>query len=213
MFSGSSSVPAAKKWIKNLMEVQETLVDNIKAAKEFQKMYFDWHAREVPVYQKGDWVWLLRRNITTTRPSSKLDFKRLGPFRIDLPIGHDVYHLILPADLSRLHPVFHVSMLLPSIDPKSFPGSIGSKALRGPASLTTKFWDEHNIEAILGYRSPAKNVHQDLVRWRGGSIADDSWIKGSDFASVLHPYMYKFHDTFGGEKLILSPEKIVRILC
>jgi hypothetical protein len=72
-------------------------------------------------------------------------------------------------------------------------------------------WDENNIEAILGYRQPIKKIHQYLVRWRGGSVADDSWIKGSDFAAVLHPYMYKFHDNFGGGKLILSPEKIVWI--
>ena len=31
-----------------------------------------------PMYKIGDEVWLLRRHIQTTRPSSKLDFKRLG---------------------------------------------------------------------------------------------------------------------------------------
>jgi hypothetical protein len=156
---------------------------------------------------------LLRQNIATTRPSSKLDFKRLGPFRVDLPMGHDVYRLILPANLSCIHPIFHISLLLPFIDPKSFPGRIGSKAPRGTALLETQCWNQHNVEAILGYWSPAKNVHQYLVRWRGGSVVDDSWVKGSNFDSVLHPYMYKFHDDFGGEKLILSPEKMIRILC
>jgi hypothetical protein len=135
MFSGGSLVPAAEQWVESLIDVQATLVDNVREAKEFQKAYFDRHAREVPVYEKGEWVWLLRRNITTTCPLSKLDFKRLGPFRIDLPMGHDVYCLILPPDLPCIHPVFHVSLLLPYIDPKSFPGRIGSKAPRGPSSL------------------------------------------------------------------------------
>ncbi|PLW17651.1 hypothetical protein PCASD_15715 [Puccinia coronata f. sp. avenae] len=41
-------------------------------------------------------------------------------------MGHGVYSLILPSDLSCIHPVFHVSLLLPYIEPKSCPGRIGS---------------------------------------------------------------------------------------
>jgi hypothetical protein len=150
IFTGGSLVLAAEQWLESLIDVQATLVDNVRAAKEFQKAYFDCHTQEVPVYEKGEWAWLLRRNVTTTCPLSKLDFKRLGPFRIDLPMGHDVYCLILPSDLSRIHSVFHVSHLLPYIDPKYFPGRIGSKAPRGPSSLEDWFWDENDIKAILG---------------------------------------------------------------
>ena len=35
-----------------------------------------------PAYQVGDGVWLLRQDIQTAYPSSKLDIKRLGLFRI-----------------------------------------------------------------------------------------------------------------------------------
>jgi len=213
MIVGGSSVPAAEKWIETLIDVQATLLDNINSAKVFQKATFDRRTRDAPSYERGDWVWLLRRNIATTRPSTKVDFKRLGPFRVDLAMGRDVYRLILPKDLSRLHPVFHVSLLLPFVDPKTFSGRIGSKAPRGPASLEHRFWDEHDVEAILGYRSPARAVNQYLVRWRGGSTADDSWENGGDFSPSLHPYLEKFHQDFGGAKLILSPGKVVRILC
>ncbi|PLW50812.1 hypothetical protein PCANC_14321 [Puccinia coronata f. sp. avenae] len=213
MFNKGSRVPAADQWLENLVSVQETLLDNIHSAKEYQKRYFDLKARDVPTYEKGDWVWLLWRNIATTRPSTKLDFKRLGPFKVDLPMGNDVYKLILPTDLLRLHPVFHVSLLLPFVDPRSFPGRIGSKAPRGPSSLTHKFWDEHDVEAILGYRSPAKGRHEYLIRWRGGSTADDSWERGGFLSPNLHPYLELFHDTFGGKNIILPPDRSVRILC
>ena len=214
MLTEGSAVPAAESLLSKLLSVQETLADNLRRAKEIQRLYFNHRAREGPVYHAGDWVWLLRRNIATTRPLTKLDFKRLGPFRIDLPMGRDVYRLILPPDLSRLHPVFHVSLLLPFTDPKSFPGRLGSKAPLGPALLKVKFWDESDVEALLGYRSPAKKVHQYLVRWRVGSTADDSWVNGSDFDPILHPHMTQLHDTFGGAKLILLPqEKIIRIPC
>jgi transposase InsO family protein len=212
MFHKGSTVPAAELWLENLVSVQETLIDNIRAAKEYQKAYFDKRTREGPTYERGDWVWLLRRNIATTRPSTKLDFKRLGPFRVDLPMGNDVYRLILPKDLSRLHPVFHASLLLPFVDPKSFPGRIGSRAPRGPASLKTVFWDEQDVELILGYRSPSKGLHEYLVRWRGGLTADDSWERGGDFSPNLHPYMEKIHDEYGAEHIILPPEKVQRVL-
>jgi hypothetical protein len=213
MFNKGSAVPAAEAWLKKLISVQETLLDNIKLAKKFQKEYFDRRVREGEEYQEGEWVWLLRRNIATTRPSSKLDFKRLGPFRVDLSMGKDVYRLILPKDMSRIHPVFHSSLLLPYVDPQSFPGRIGSQAPKGPTSLEPRFWDENDIEAIIGYRSPSKAVHEYLVKWRGGSTADNSWERGGMFSENLHPYLEKFHEEFGTKKIVLPSNKAVRILC
>jgi hypothetical protein len=113
MFNRGSQVPAAEEFLSNITVVQETLANNIRRAKEIQKNYYDHHTREAPVYKAGDWVWLLRRNITTSCPSSKLDFKQLGSFCVDLPLGNDVYCLVLPKDLSCLHPVFHTSLLPP----------------------------------------------------------------------------------------------------
>jgi hypothetical protein len=128
-------------------------------------------------------------------------------------MGNNVYKLILPKDLSRLHPVFHASLLLPFIDPKSFPGRIGSKAPHGPTSLNFRFWDEQDIELFLGYRQLTKNYHEYLVRWRGGSIADDSWERGLSFSPTLHPYMENIHELYGAQSVILPPEHVQRIPC
>ena len=49
----------------------------------------------------------------TTRPSSKLDFKRLGQFNIIQMISGHAYKLDLPASM-KWHPVFHVSLLEPA---------------------------------------------------------------------------------------------------
>jgi hypothetical protein len=35
-----------------------------------------------PRFREGDLVYLLRRNIKIIRPSDKLDFKKIGPFKI-----------------------------------------------------------------------------------------------------------------------------------
>jgi hypothetical protein len=66
-----------------------------------------------PRLQEGDKVYLLRRNIETTRPSSKLDHKKFGPFRVKRNIRDISYKLELPKTI-RIHPVFHISLLEPA---------------------------------------------------------------------------------------------------
>ena len=44
---------------------------------------------------EGDLVYLARKNIKTKRPSDKLDFKKLGPFKIEKKMGLVIYWLKL----------------------------------------------------------------------------------------------------------------------
>ena len=74
------------------------------------KHYYNIKRQEAPQFKKGEKVFLLRRNIKTKRPSEKLDYKKLGPFKISQKIGHLNYKLQLPNTM-RIHPVFHVSLL------------------------------------------------------------------------------------------------------
>ena len=41
----------------------------------------------------------------------KLAPRYIGPFDIQLRVGEVAYRLVLPPELSRIHPVFHVLML------------------------------------------------------------------------------------------------------
>ncbi|KAI7951025.1 hypothetical protein MJO29_009699 [Puccinia striiformis f. sp. tritici] len=120
-----SLVPAAHSLVESLTSIQDELKKYMTHAKEVQKEYFDKRVREAHPFKVGDWVWLLRRNIASTWPSPKLDFKKLGPFRIEAVIGPVAYRLTLPPELKRLHPVFHTALLLPFIDPAIIPWSQG----------------------------------------------------------------------------------------
>lgn len=43
--------------------------------------------------------------------SKKLSSRWLGPFEITTRVGRLAYKLCLPASMSRMHPVFHISLL------------------------------------------------------------------------------------------------------
>jgi hypothetical protein len=58
----------------------------------------------------GDKVWLDARNILTTRPSKKLDWKRIGPYAITDVISPWAYRIKLPNQL-HIHDVQPISHL------------------------------------------------------------------------------------------------------
>jgi hypothetical protein len=68
-----------------------------------------------PRLREGDQIYLLRRNIKTTRSSDKLDHRKLGPFKIVRNIKNVSFELQLPLTI-KIYPVFHISFL-ESADP------------------------------------------------------------------------------------------------
>ena len=75
-----------------------------------------------PILKIGDLVWLDAKNITTQRPSRKLDYKRLGPFPIGKILPPNSYRLTLPNTMHN-HPVYHVS-LLEKVAQNPYPGQL-----------------------------------------------------------------------------------------
>jgi hypothetical protein len=76
-------------------------------------MYYNKLKLEESRFRERDLVYLLRRNIKTTRPSNKLDHKKFGPFKIKRNIKDINYELYLPLTI-RIHPIFHISLLEPA---------------------------------------------------------------------------------------------------
>jgi hypothetical protein len=61
-------------------------------------------------FREKNLIYLLRRNIKTTRPSDKLDYKKFGPFKVKRNIKNISYEFHLPLTM-RIHPIFHISLL------------------------------------------------------------------------------------------------------
>ena len=116
----------------------------------------------------GDRVWLLRRHIKTTRPCEKLDYRRLGPFRIIRKINDVAFLLYIPPQL-RIHPVFHSSLLEPYQE-STIPGRI----TQPPPKIELEDGPECEVATILDSKIVRNKLYY-LVDWLEYSPIERTW--------------------------------------
>ena len=144
--------------------------------------------RRAPPFVSGNKMWLLRRHISTTRPSSKLDVRRLGPFAIIAQVGSSAFHLDLPPSM-QIHPVFHVSLLEPYVE-TTFPGRV----VAPPLAIQVDGFPEFEVQSILDSRFRRKKL-QHFVDWVGCDIFERSWEPADNLSNVTSA-IDAFHSSF-----------------
>jgi hypothetical protein len=77
------------------------------------KKYYDKSRFEGPRLVRGDKVYLISRNLYTKRLNKKLDFKKLGPFKIDEYISELNYRLVLLVSIKLKTSTFYILILEP----------------------------------------------------------------------------------------------------
>ncbi|KAK4408019.1 Transposon Tf2-11 polyprotein [Sesamum angolense] len=103
--------------VQQTIDKIQTVKKCLKTAQDRQKSYADKHRREME-YEVGEKVgekvflkvspW---RGILRFGKQGKLSPRYIGPYEILERVGPLAYRLSLPAELSQIHDVFHVSML------------------------------------------------------------------------------------------------------
>jgi len=73
--------------LEGMSQLHDLLRAEMTEAQIRQKEYYDQHRKPDPNLKSGDMVWFLTRNVRTTRPCKKLDYKKIGPFKILAKIG------------------------------------------------------------------------------------------------------------------------------
>ena len=73
-------------------------------------MYYNKSKLERPRFKKENLVYFLRRNIKTTKPNDKFNYKKFGPFKVKRNIKNISYKFYLLFTI-RIYPVFHISLL------------------------------------------------------------------------------------------------------
>jgi hypothetical protein len=99
--------------IQEAGEQVRIIQENLRVAQTRQKSYTDNRRRPLE-FEDGDHVYLKMsplRGMRRFKVKGKLSPRFIGPFRVFRRVGEMTYQLELPASLSDVHNVFHVSQL------------------------------------------------------------------------------------------------------
>ncbi|KAJ9517139.1 hypothetical protein QJQ45_009105 [Haematococcus lacustris] len=130
------------------------------------------------VFQVGDRVLLSTMNLRNmVGKARKLLPRYVGPFRIEAHVGEDAVKLTLPPAMSRIHPVFQVSLLRP------YEGNFG----RLPPTELGWLDDspQYEVERIVNHRHVrAGKAKEYLIKWKGYEDSDNTWEPASNLANA-----------------------------
>jgi hypothetical protein len=108
-------------------------------------------------------VYILRKNIRTTRPSNKLDHTKIRPYKIRRKLGPVTFKMKLPAGIN-IHPVFHKS-LLEKAPPNAKPG---------PVLIHEETQEPlYDMERILNHSHETPKRY--LIKWLGYEDSENTW--------------------------------------
>src|SRR5437868_5269981 len=183
---------------EDMSQLHEVLRTEMVAAQLRQKEYYDQHRKPDPNLQSGDIVWFLPRNVHTTRPSRKLDYKKMGPYKILAKIGSSAYKLDFPPSM-KIHNNINISLLEPYEDNK-FP----SQQLLPPPPIEIAGEKEYELENIIDSRLHYGKL-QYRAKWTGYSPEHDkTWYPADNFENAALAVEH-FHQQYPGKPRMGGP--------
>ncbi|XP_027102559.1 uncharacterized protein [Coffea arabica] len=160
-------------YIKERQQMDNMLKQNLKQVHERMKKYAD-EKRSKREFSERDWVYLrlqpYRQSSIALRGNTKLSAKYFGPYQITERIGEVAYRLNLLTS-SKVHPVFHVSLLKKKIGDKATP------TLQLPETNKNGHW-RIELAAVIGRRMVKKRnaaTTQWLIHWWGTDPVEATW--------------------------------------
>ena len=117
----------------------------------------------------------------------KLASRYIGPFKIKFRVGELAYRLMLPPELLRIHPVFHVSMLRKYIPDSSH--VLQPQAIEISEDLT---YEEYPVAIVDRQvrQLRTKEIPMVKVLWSNHTVEDYTW---EIEALMQESYSYLFH--------------------
>ena len=184
--AGTSNIDAMDDFLVNRDAVFAIVRKKLLKAQQAMKKFTDGNRRDVH-FQEGDWVLVKlrpRRQVFVTRQGRpKLSKRYYNPFQISKTIGPVAYELALPPE-SRIHPVFHCSLLKPFHQSDQ----LTTQAVDLPLQLE----DNDPIVTPLTILN-TKWVTLDtgpelmvLIQWKGLLPEDTSWESWAQLKEIYH---------------------------
>jgi len=160
-----------------LMEVQKQCKAEIESANQYQERYANKKRLQAP-FKIGDKVLVANKNIKSSRPKKKLDWKYLGPGTVVAQYGHAAFKVDLPG-FKSIHPVFHASLL----EPYTKKGPIPQPQDQLVDTLRVQDEDVYEVEDIKEKRRRKDHVWEYLIKWKGYGPEHNSWEPGSNISA------------------------------
>ncbi|MCI15906.1 hypothetical protein A2U01_0037046, partial [Trifolium medium] len=171
--SNETKVAAVALELKERDEALDQLKMHLLKAQQQMSAYANKKRRDLK-FEVGEWVFLKlrphRQQSVVRRINRKLAARFYGPFKIIQKVGEVAYKLQLP-DSSKIHPVFHISLLKKAVGNYQILGEL-------PKELDSVAEEEIYPDKVLGSRVTMQEgvpVSQSLIQWKHKSIDDITW--------------------------------------
>lgn len=174
------NIEAVDDWLSHRDTILASLTKKLTKAQQRMKHDADQRRRDMQ-FEEGDWVLVKLRPRQQTSVTeghySKLAKRFYGPFQVTKKIGTIAYQFNLLAT-SRIHPVFHYSLLKPYLTPTNqvdapleLPNfAEDNQPIITPLTILDAKWENIDIGRKLLV----------LVQWQGLFPEDTSWEKWED---------------------------------
>ena len=173
------AVPSTRAHLRRCRRIWKTARAALLRATERARRGANRRRVPAPVYQPGQRVWLLARDLplqTSQTSTRKLDPRYVGPYPVDRVISPTAVRLALPPAL-KVHPVFHVSQLKPVATSSLSP----PVAAPPPPRVLADGDPVWSVRKLLAVRRRGRGF-QYLVDWEGFGPEDRSWVPPSYLA-------------------------------
>ncbi|XP_058756529.1 uncharacterized protein LOC131629765 [Vicia villosa] len=170
------------------------LKDQLCKAQDVMKTQANKHRREVE-YEVGDMVFLkiqpYKMKKLAQRLNQKLSPRYYGPYEIIKRIGAVAYKLKLPED-TKVHPVFHVSLLKKAVIPSVMPQPL-------PSCMNEDWQLEPLPEKVMEERRNKQGELEVLIKWKTLPDFENSWELVSKIKEEFPDFILEVKDSFEGE--------------
>lgn len=177
-----------------IFERYRRIAECIRWANEQSAGQYNKHHQAPPPLAISDEVFLSTRNLSTERPSPKLEARFIGPYRILSFIGKNAVKLDLPETV-HTSPIVHISRIEPAV-----PNSIPNRRQDPPPPVLVNGEEEFVVERIVDSRRRRTRLEY-KVEWKGYTGDDQfqwlPWEEVKDLAA-LDEFYRLYPDKPGG---------------
>jgi hypothetical protein len=177
--------PVLTRWIlgeTRVEAVQRDLLDRDEALRQLKSQLLRAQDRMKAQADKkcvdrsfvcGEWVFVKlrahRQKSVVTRINAKLAARYYGPYPIIEKIGAVAYRLKLPEE-SRVHPVFHVSLLKKAVGKYQ-----EDEELPDLMEESSDLYEPETVLAVRKVKHQGEEARQVLIHWKGKTVEEATW--------------------------------------